>query len=202
MDGKAARSIEAILEEYNKRQRAERLEMELKKAQRDDFLQNFAGSIQSVIRPVMEQAAELLRRAGHDFEIVENSDGLQADGRTLNAAITLTIFPNGVRPSDPRNTDQAGWPHIAFFVNPSKNTVLVHESAMMPGIGGPAGTAGEYSLAEISAELVQKHIVSVLARAMGIGKVKRSAKAPRALQSIRRRNYDEPIPAAFNYLSR
>ena len=199
MDGKAARSIETILEEYNRRQRAERLEMELRQAQREEFLQSFGARIAGVVRPAMEEAAELLRRSGHEFEIVENSDGLQPDGRTLNGAITLTIYPNGVRPSDPRNTDQNGWPHIAFFVSPSKNTVLVHESAMMPGVGGPSGTAGEYALDDITAEVVSKHIVSVLARAMGIGRTKRSVKVPKTL---RRRTAEEQIPAAFNYLAR
>lgn len=198
MDGKAARSIEAILDEYNKRQRAARLEMELRRAQREDFLNHFAETIQTVVRPVMENTAELLKRGGHDYEIVQNDDGLQSDGRTLNAAITFTIYPNGVRPTDPRNPGQLGWPHIAFFVNPNKNTVLVHESAMMPDVGGPAGTAGEYSLEGINPEMVEKHIVSVLSQAMGIGKPKK-VKVPKTLK---KRNYDDPIPAAFNYLAR
>lgn len=198
MDGKAARSIEAILDEYNKRQRAARLEMELRLAQREDFLNHFAETIRTVVRPVMENTAELLKRGGHDYEIVQNDDGLQSDGRTLNAAITFTIYPNGVRPTDPRNPGQLGWPHIAFFVNPNKNTVLVHESAMMPDVGGPAGTAGEYSLEGINPEMVEKHIVSVLSQAMGIGKPKK-VKVPKTLK---KRNYDDPIPAAFNYLAR
>lgn len=200
MDGRAARSIEAILDEYNKKQRAARLEMELRKAQREEFLSNFADRIQTTVRPVMVEAAELLKRSGHDYEVIENSDGLQADGKTLNAAIVLAIFPEGVRPTDPRNPDQSGWPHIAFFVNPNKNTIFVHESAMMPNIGGPAGTAGEYTLDEVTADVVQKHIVSVLARAMGIGRVKRTT---RSLKMSRSRRQDDPIPAApFNYLAR
>lgn len=200
MDGRAARSIEAILDEYNRKQRAARLEMELRKAQREEFLSNFADRIQSTVRPVMAEAAELLKRSGHDYEVIENSDGLQADGKTLNAAIVLAIFPEGVRPTDPRNPDQSGWPHIAFFVNPNKNTIFVHESAMMPNVGGPAGTAGEYTLDEITADVVQKHIVSVLARAMGIGRVKRTT---RSLKMSRSRRQEDPIPAApFNYLAR
>jgi hypothetical protein len=200
MDGRAARSIEAILDEYNKKQRAARLEMELRKAQREEFLNNFAERIQNTVRPVMVEAAELLKRSGHDYEVIENSDGLQPDGKTLNAAIVLAIFPEGVRPTDPRNPDQSGWPHIAFFVNPNKNTIFVHESAMMPNIGGPAGTAGEYTLDEITADIVQKHIVSVLARAMGIGRVKRTT---RSLKMSRSRRQEDPIPAApFNYLAR
>ena len=174
--------------------------MELKRAQREEFLSNFTGRIESVVRPVLQEAGELLRRGGHEYEIIENSDGLQPDGRTLNAAVSFTIFPNGVRPTDPRNADQTGWPHVAFFVNPTKNMVLVHESAMMPGVGGPAGTAGEYPLDEITPETVERHVVSVLARAMGIGRVKRSAKLPKLRKT--KVDYDEAIPAAFNYLAR
>lgn len=200
MDGKAAKSIEAILEEYNRKQRAARLEMELRRAQREEFLSNFAGRIQSVVRPVMTETAELLKRSGHDYEIIENSDGLQPDGKILNAAIVLAIYPNGERPIDPRNSDQSGWPHIAFFVNPNRNTIFVHESAMMPSMGGPAGTAGEYPLEDITAEIVEKHIVSVLARAMGIGRVKRTA---RTMKMSRRQRADEAVPTApFNYLAR
>ncbi len=202
MDGKAAKSIEAILDEYNKKQRAVRLEMELRRAQREEFLSNFASRIQAVVRPVMQEAGELLRHSGHDYEIIEHSDGLQPDGKTLNAAIVLAIYPEGERPNDPRRQeDQTGWPHITFFVNPNKNTIIVHESAMMPNVGGPAGTAGEYSLDQISAETVQKHLVSVLARAMGIGRAKRTARSLRTPRT--RKHEEEPIPAApYNYLAR
>ena len=114
----------------------------IKKAQREEFLSNFASRIQAIVRPVMEEASELLKRSGHDCEIIEHSDGLQSDGKTLNAAIVLAIFPEGERPNDPRNRTRSGWPHIAFFVNPNKNTIFVHESAMMPNVGGPPAPPG------------------------------------------------------------
>lgn len=206
MDGKSAKSIESILQAYDEKQRVLRQEMEARAEQRRQFLDQFAGHIQRVIRPVMEEAAELLRRSGHEYEIVENEAALQLESsaagerRRLDEAVALRIFPNGERPTDPRNDERTGWPHVAFLVHPTKNVILVHESAMMPGVGGPSGTAGEYSLEQVTRQVAERHLISVLARAMGIGRVKRSA---RVRGFVRRHRHDEEIiPAAFKYLAR
>ena len=183
MDGKSRNSIEAILEAYESHQRAVRQEMERMRAEREAFLVDFQVKARSVIRPVMEQVGELLLRAGHEFEIVEKEAAAQAR-RAANAVITLVIFPEGERP---RTDEPVGWPHVALLAHPSKNTVLVHESAMMPGIGGPAGTAAEYPLEAVTPEVVESHIVDVLARAMGIGKARRSPS-----RHLRRRYRETP----------
>ena len=182
MEGRSKSSIEAILEAYESHQRAVRLEMERKAVEREAFLVDFQVKARSIIRPVMEQVGELLVRAGHEFDIVEKEAAAQAR-RAANAVITLVIFPEGERP---RTDEPVGWPHVAFLAHPSKNTVLVHESAMMPGVGGPAGTAAEYPLEVVTAQIVENHIVDVLSRAMGIGRVRRST------GSRRRRSYPEP----------
>jgi hypothetical protein len=212
MEGRSRSSIEAILEAYESHQRAVRLEMERKAVEREAFLVDFQVKVRSVIRPVMEQVGELLVRAGHEFDIVEKEAAAQAR-RAANAVITLVIFPEGERP---RTDEPVGWPHIAFLAHPSKNTVIVHESAMMPGIGGPAGTAAEYPLEGVTAQIVENHIVDVLARAMGIGRVRRSAGSRRQrrypepefdlpigpdYQVPRTATSDERIGAAFEYLA-
>ncbi len=192
MEGRSRNSIEAILEAYGSYQRAVRLEMERKSAEREAFLVDFQVKARSVIRPVMEQVGELLIRAGHEFDIIEKEAAAQAR-RAANAVITLVIFPDGERP---RTDEPVGWPHVALLAHPSKNTVIVHESAMMPGIGGPAGTAAEYPLEAVTPAIVESHIVDVLARAMGIGKVRRSA-----TDRLRRR-YREPerdLPVGLQY---
>lgn len=198
MDGKAARSIETILEAYERKQRAARLEAELRRAQRAEFLEQFALRGRDVIRPVMQEAAELLRRSGHEYEIIEHTGDPGSD-KSAEAAVTLMIFPDGEHPSDPRHEDYRGWPHIAFIVSSGRNTVLAYECAMMPGVGGHAGTAAEYPVDQITPECVREHIVSVLSRAMGIGRVRRTAEIRRR---IRRPGQDDPIPAAFKYLAR
>jgi hypothetical protein len=211
MEGRSRSSIEAILEAYGSHQRAVRLEMERRAVEREAFLVDFQVKARSIIRPVMEQVGELLIRAGHEFDIVEKEAAAQAR-RAANAVITLVIFPEGERP---RTDEPVGWPHVAFLAHPSKNTVIVHESAMMPGVGGPAGTAAEYFLDTVTPEIVERHIVDVLARAMGIGKARRSSARFRRrypepevelplgpeLHVPRTATPDERIGAAFEYLA-
>lgn len=202
MDGRSKNSIEAILEAYSNQQRAIRQEMERRRVEREAFLQEFQRKFASVIRPVMEQVGDLLVRGGHDFEILEK-ESAEHGRRAANAVVTLVIFPEGERP---RTEEPVGWPHVALLAHPSKNTVLVYESAMMPGVGGPAGTTAEYPLDSITPEIVEKHIVSVLSRAMGIGRARKASNLRtrrRDPQSIVPRTAigDERIESAFDYLA-
>ena len=206
MDGRAKNSIEAILEAYGNQQRAARLEMERRRVEREAFLQEFQLKVRSVVRPVMEQVGDLLVRNGHEFEIVEKEAAAQAR-RAANAVVTLVIYPEGERPRTDVE-EPVGWPHVALLAHPSKNTVLVYESAMMPNVGGPAGTAAEYLLDSITPDVVEKHIVSVLSRAMGIGRARRSSSSVRIRrrqgpQSIvpRTATGDDRIDEAFDYLA-
>lgn len=189
MDGKAAKSIEGILEAYDKQQQTARREMERRTALREEFLNKFDEKSRTMIRPVMEQAGNLMERSGHQYEITEQIESPQHNGKSpqhnsapTNALIKLTIFPNGERP---RTQEQIGWPHVAMIVNPSRNTVLAHESAMMPNVGGPFGTAGEYTLEELTADVVEAHIINVLALAMGVGRASRVRMPKRSKRSKR-----------------
>lgn len=210
MDGRAKNSIESILEAYGKQQEAVRLEMERRRVEREAFLQEFQRKVRSVIRPVMEQVGELLVRNGHEFDILENESAAVAR-RDANAVVTLVIYPEGERP---RTEEPVGWPHVALLSHPSKNTVLVYESAMMPNVGGPAGTAAEYLLDSITPDIVEKHIVSVLSRAMGISRARKAAnirirryRNPQSVLAVPRTEVprtatgEERIDAAFDYLA-
>jgi hypothetical protein len=78
---------------------------------------------------------------------------------------------------------------------------------MMPNLGGPAGTAAEYWLDAITPDIVEKHIISVLSRAMGIGRTRK----PVGIRARRRRDPDPIVPrtassaeridSAFDYLA-
>jgi hypothetical protein len=201
MEGKSRSSIEAILKAYGDQQQAMRQEMERRRVEREAFLRDFQVKVCGVIRPVMEEVGELLVRSGHEFEILEKESAAQAR-RAANAVVTLVIFPDGERP---RTDEPVGWPHVAMLAHPSKNTVLVHESAMMPGVGGDSGTAAEYALAAITPDIVEKHVVNVLSRAMGLGSRRTSLlgsrRRHRGPKVTKPATGEERIDAAFEYLS-
>lgn len=164
MDDSTKKRLSGILDSFDAKRGAAKKEAERKKTEHEIFLEQFTEKAKSVIRPVMEQVAKLLESRGHNSEIREQKETIDSDGRTINAGITLTIFPLGQRPRYP---DQHDCPHVAFMVNSYENKIHVHESTMMPMRGGHAGSTGEYALDKVTSELVEKHIVSVLQQAMG-----------------------------------
>lgn len=202
MDGKASNAIESILQQFDRQQQIMRREMERKRLEREAFLANFYEKVGTVFRPVMEQTGVLMVRGGHEYEILEQREGPCLNDRPTNALIKLTIFPNGERP---RSSAQIGWPHVALIVNPGRNTILAHESAMMPNLGGPFGTAGEYALEALTGEVLEGHIIRVISRAMGPGrKVDRPAGRPRRAVRVEPRRTstgEERLNSAFTYLS-
>jgi hypothetical protein len=164
MESRTRKSIEGILDGFNSRVEAARREAERRMIERRIFLAEFSERMRTVIRPTMEQVGDLLTSRGHEFEITEEEESVEANGKTANAAITLRIYPYAERPA---HTQLGGCPHLAIRANSPRNTIYVHESIMMPGSGGHAGTAGEYELDAVTADMVEQHILSVLVRTLG-----------------------------------
>ena len=164
MDDSTKKRLTSILDSFDAKRDAAKKDTERKRTEREIFLDKFAEKVKAVIRPAMEQVAELLKARGHNSEITEQMEAIDSDGRARNAGITLTIFPLGVRPPYP---NEHACPHIAFMVNSYESKIYVHESTMMLTRGGQSGSAGEYDIDKVTPELVEQHIVSVLQQAMG-----------------------------------
>lgn len=152
-----------ILSAFDAKRAAVKKETERRKTAHELFLEAFAEKTKSVIRPAMEELAIALRERGHDAEIVEQAESSDAQGRVQNARVTLSIFPLGERP---RHSNELDVPHVAIIANSHSDDVYVHQSTMMPGRGGQAGSEGKYTLDSITADLVQQLTLKVLAQAM------------------------------------
>jgi len=165
MDEKTKKTLDGILDVYETKQEAAKKETERRKTERELFLDRFSEKARTVIRPHLQQVGTLLKDRGHDFEILEQQEEIERDGkRKTNAGVTLSIFPKGERPQYP---NEHGCPRVGFVVSPHSNKIYVHESTMMPNSGGQSGGTGEYDLDAITPAVIDKHIVSVLFRAMG-----------------------------------
>lgn len=164
MDDSTKKSLNSILDSFDAKREADRKKAERKKTEHEIFLEQFTEKAKSVICPALEQVAEILKSRGHNSEIREQKEGVDLEGRAINAGITLTIFPLGQHPRYPSQPD---CPHVAFMVKSYENKIYVHERTMMPIRGGHAAIAGEYTLDKVTSELVEKHIISVLQQAMG-----------------------------------
>lgn len=132
------------------------------KSEHETFLEGFTKIAKTIIRPAMEALLAELKERGHDGRIEEEAENRERDGKTRNAYIALNIYPKGKRSSQPHDT-----PRISFWADSHKPEISVHECTMMPGRGGSSGSYGKYTLDQITAEIVEQHVVKVLAQAMG-----------------------------------
>lgn len=165
MDEQTKKTLGQILDVFDAKQEAAKQAAVRQKTEREIFLDSFYRKITSLIRPHFEEIGASLKSRGHEFEIAEEKEAFEGSGKLkTRAGVSLSIYPNGVRPGYANRND---CPRIGFYADSYKTSVNAHECTMMPGRGGQAGGAGEYSLDSITSDIIDKHVISVLSKAMG-----------------------------------
>ena len=123
------------------------------------FLAGFAELRHKVVRPVFEAAGVMLKARGHDFAIREEEFVFGADGRPSEAAIRLAITPAGMVSAAPADAPRR---ELAFATRHYNRTVSITNGAV-PHAGSAAGAADGYTLAQIDSQLVEDHVLKLVA---------------------------------------
>jgi hypothetical protein len=149
----------AMLDAYDVVQRAE--EQRRRRAENEGlaFLAGFAQLRREVVRPVFEAAGEMLRARGHQVKIDEEEFVFEADGKTREAAIGLRITPAGMEGAAANDSHLR---ELTFSTRHYNRTVCIANGAL-PQSGSLAGAAGSYPLAQIDAQLVEDHLLKLVA---------------------------------------
>ena len=112
----------------------------------DNFPGDFARLKLSVIRPVFESIGNQMKERGHEFNISEEPGG----------KISIHIVPPGANQS----IHPYDWfPTFSFFGAPFTKTIGVHGRNMRPNSEGSSGSRGDYRLAQVSKEVVEKELM-------------------------------------------
>jgi len=111
------------------------------------------------VRPVFEAAGAILKAHGHDFVIAEEEFVFGADGRASEAAIRLVITPAGMASAAPTDAPRR---ELAFATRQYNRTVCITNGAL-PQPGSASGAAGGCTLAQIDAQLVEDHVLKLVA---------------------------------------
>lgn len=113
----------------------------------------FAGSFErlktSVIRPVFETVGNGLKERGHEINISEEPGG----------KISIHIVPAGAN----KSIHRYDWfPTLSFFGAPYQGTVGLHGRNMRPNSEVSSGSRGDYTLARVSKEIVEKELMKFI----------------------------------------
>lgn len=115
----------------------------------EDFPGEFAKLKVTVIRPTFENIGNMLKERGHQYNISEDSSG----------KISIHIVPAGVQQSI-RPFDW--FPTFSFFAAPITRTVGLHGRNMRPNSEASSGSRGEYRLAQVNNEVVEKELMKFI----------------------------------------
>jgi hypothetical protein len=93
------------------------------------------------------------------FEVLEEEESVDHEGRTQDAKIIMNVFPAGIDRSLFRHK---ATPRISFHATKYKMEIWIYTSTIMPKRGGQAGSGGEFKLEEINTDLVEQKALELL----------------------------------------
>jgi hypothetical protein len=159
MKKEAKSQLDFLMDKYGQRLAEAKKRQEQIKVEENIFLTEFKHLRKKVIHPVMKNIGNRLKKHGHEYQISEQEESVDLAGRARNAKITMSIFPAGVDRSAyrPENT-----PSISFIAARYKKKIWVHGSSLVPSGGGTAGSRGEFNVAEITSDAVEREVLGVL----------------------------------------
>ena len=151
--------LDVLMDKYGQRSAEAKKRQEQIKVEEDVFLTEFKRLRKKVIHSVMKDIGNRLKKRGHEYQISEQEESIDLEGRTRNAKITMSIFPKGLDQSayQPENT-----PSISFIATRDKKKIWIYGSSRMPSGGGTAGSRGEFNAAEITSNAVEREVLGVL----------------------------------------
>ena len=119
------------------------------KAGEDTFPGDFAKLKLSVIRPVFESIGNLMKERGHEVNISEEPGG----------KISIHIVPAGAN----KSIHAYDWfPTLSFFGAPFTKSVGLHGRNARRNSSGGTGQRGDYKLAQVSKEFVEKELMTFI----------------------------------------
>ena len=159
MSKRLTSELGAMLDAYDVVRRADQLRKERMKSEELGFLAGFAELRANVVRPVFEAAGEMLRARGHDFTIREEEFVFEDGGKTREASISLRVTPAGMEGAA---ASDAHLRELSFSTRHYNKTVSIVNGAL-PQSGSMAGAAGSHTLSQIDAQLVEEHLLRLVA---------------------------------------
>lgn len=159
MSERLSRQMDELLDRYDAARRAAESRIEQTRTDEALFLQRFSELRRDVVRPVFEAAGAVLRRRGHEFQIVEEEFRPQSGGKGAEAAIELRVVPEGLEKPPPAHDHLRALSFATWHYNKTisiRNGAAPHERAL-------SGASGAVSLAAINAERVEDEVLKLMA---------------------------------------
>lgn len=147
-------SLNSLLDQYDVQLQKREEEVIKEKTAKNDFIDQFYGLRDNLIRPTFDKLKKVVEDRGHKAQIKDEKQ-FPEKGNTTDPRIAFFVElknPNTTRGPIRYNHE---FPHISFIANASSKKVWCHESTMGPRHGGHSGSRGSFDLKDITEELIE-----------------------------------------------
>ena len=162
MNEKTINNIDNIFIDHERKIANAQAERERKRTEHDRALVAFRAVVENIIKPQMTNLGNHLKSKGMEFKIDEETERYEADGTLISPEdICIGIFKiytNDIPCKESYSRYCSNVPQIAFELDESKNVIKVVECDKV--------AEEEYEIGEITDEVIDKHVVRVLAKAL------------------------------------
>jgi len=153
--------LKSIMEKFEQKLAKSKDAKERQQSEADAFYMEFKRVRTEVIRPAMEDIGNELRARGHTVEISEVGDERSKRDAKMTMRITIGGLPSSAYTAE--NTVSVSFSHQGH------TTVSIQASTPSQHRSGFAGLRGNYTLSEITSDLVEKKILEVLEQVFSPG---------------------------------
>jgi hypothetical protein len=160
MKDEAQSQLRKIMDVYDaKFAEAERLAAANRAAQAA-FPGRFSSLRTEIIRPVLQEIAEMLNERGHETSVREQEESSNVTGGVKSAATSLRIVP---KPFTHKSTETNSFAiEIMFSANRSERKVIVSSTNTMQVHAGSVGKRGEYEIDAVTVDVVADQTIQAL----------------------------------------
>jgi hypothetical protein len=157
--------LDALLDSYGDKLKA--IEQRKQQVETDKrlFLEGFAALRKLVIRPLFEAAGAALERRGHAYSITEQEYAVEAAGKTTDSSIAFQMMPGPSGEAAPLSADRRA--SLSFHTRHYTKSISIGGRIETSAADGSAGPRGDYQLAQIDKELVQRELLTLFAAMVG-----------------------------------
>lgn len=155
MDQSKRDALKKMLDDHELKQQQQTRQRNERQTALEKFLAGYIEVTQSIIKPSFEEFSAELEKRGHPCTIDMDKPANPHDSLTA-AKITLTIFPNSA-------TLTHGNPSLSYAAAPNQRKIAAHRCTITSSGGITASSVGEYTLEQLSREVVEQHLFDLAA---------------------------------------
>jgi hypothetical protein len=156
--------LDRLLDSYDEKLRRQSEAQAATAVREDRFLAEFSKVRTQTASPFFERIGNRLRSRGHDFEIASQDHKVDQDGKSTDASIGLYVYPSGIDRLRYRHHDV---PSLLVIASRRDQKITLRACNMIPGKAGTAGSVGEFTLDQLTQEILERALMKVLMEALG-----------------------------------